>query len=130
MSIVGWVMMLGLFAFGLWVRGQGMSEDEARQFIQSTPDQPGVFSRFKGKVAGREFKMMASFQEIKESFRSGAWLLDPGWWPISIGLLALVLIAFGMFGYFFIVGAPLVKLICAGVLIYAAGRTAWEFWKA
>jgi hypothetical protein len=37
---------------------------------------------------------------------------------------------YGMFGYFLVVGAPTVKRVCAGVLLYATARTAWGFWKA
>jgi len=50
--------------------------------------------------------------------------------PIFLGLLAMIFIASGMFGFFFVIGAPFVKLICGSALAYAALRTAWAFWKA
>ncbi|HLO34324.1 MAG TPA: hypothetical protein VK249_34585 [Anaerolineales bacterium] len=45
-------------------------------------------------------------------------------------LLQTFLLAFGMFGFFFVIGPPLVKLMCGGALLYAPVRTIWAFWKA
>ena len=85
---------------------------------------------FRGKAAGREFRMEATFREIKEAIRSGAWLRDLGWWLILVGLVGLTLAVYGMFGFFFVIRPPLVKLICVGALVYGTARTIWAFWKA
>jgi hypothetical protein len=130
MSLVGWVLLIGAFVFGLWIRSQPMSEAEAQEYMQSGAGRPRVRRIFKGQAAGRQFRGTASFREIKEAVRSGAWARDPGWWPILVGLLATPLIAYGMFGYFFVIGAPLVKLACGGALVYATARTVGGFWKA
>jgi len=130
MSIVGWALLIGAFVLGLWLKGRPMSEAEAQEYMQSGAGRPRVKRIFKGLAAGREFRMEASFREIKEAVRRGAWVYDRGWWPILLGLLATPLIAYGMFGYFFVIGAPLVKLVCGGALAYATVRTGWGFWKA
>ncbi len=130
MSIIGWALLICAFALGLWTKGQSMSEEAARQYMQSGAGQPRISRRFYGRAAGREFRMVVTFREINDAFRTGAWLREPHWWPIFIGLVAMPLIASGMFGHFFVVGPPLVKLICGGALVYATLRTVWGFWRA
>jgi len=130
MSVAGWVLLIGVFGFFLVARGRPMSEAEAREFMQSSAGRTRMTRSFRGRVAGREFQMAASFGEIKDVFRTGAWLRDPGGWPLVIGLLATPLIFYGMFGYFAVIGPPLVKLICAGALAYVTLQTVWAFWKA
>jgi hypothetical protein len=130
MSVAGWVLLIGVLGFLLIARGRPMSEAEARDFMQSSAGGPRLTRVLRGRAAGREFQIAASFREIKDAFRTGAWLREPGWWPLVIGLLAMPLIFYGMFGYFIVIGPPLVKLICAGALVYATLRTLWAFWKA
>ncbi len=130
MTLLGWVMLIGAFAFGFWIKSQPMREDEARRYMQTSAGQPHLSRRFAGQAAGREFRMAATFREVKDTLRAGGWLHELEWWPIILGLMALPLIAYGMFGYFFVIGAPLVKLFCAGALVYATLRTMWGFWKA
>jgi hypothetical protein len=84
----------------------------------------------RGPVAGREYRFTASFREIKGAFRTGSWLHDRSLWPILIGLVGVLFAAYGMFGYFVVIGPPLVKLLCGGALAYATVRTVWGFWKA
>ena len=130
------LLLLGcaLLASALWIaltnQGRPMSEGEANEFISrgARPGwQVGVFS---GKAAGREAKLEASFYDIREAFLSGAWLRDPTWWPICFGTIGPLLAMIGAFGYFFIIGAPAVKVIVGTALVYALVRTAWGFAKA
>lgn len=130
MAIGGWALLIGAFALGLWSMSRPMSEDEAQQFMRTSAGRPGQVRHLRGRAAGREFRRAATFREIKDAWRSGDWLTDPSWWPILLGLLGAPLALYGMFGYFLVVGAPTVKLVCAGALLYATARTAWGFWKA
>ena len=130
MSIAGWVLLGGAFAYGLWTQGKPMSEEEARRFMQTSAGRPRMRRRVFGPVAGWEFHEEVTVSEVKKAFRNGAWLREQRWRPIFVGFLALPLIAFGMFGFFFVIGAPLVKVMCAGALVYATIRTVWAFWKA
>ncbi len=128
-SILGWILMAGAIAYGLWSQGKPMSDDEAFKFIENGASPATIYHRFRGQAKGREFRMEVTFREIKDAWHSGNWN-SPEWLPIFLGLLAMVFIAFGMFGFFFVIGTPLVKLICGGALAYATTRTLWAFWKA
>jgi len=125
LAVAGWALLISSFILGFWKKGRPMSEDETRQYMQGSG-----YRRFSGLTAGREFEVETTFRDIKETIRSGSWLRDAGWWIILLGLLGLPLAVYGMFGYFIVIGPPLVKLICAGALLYATFRAAWSFWKA
>ena len=101
-----------------------MNEEKAKAH---TSQQVGIF---RGKAIGREARMTASFRVVKTAFRSGAWIRDAAWRPTCFGVIGALLALMGMFGYFFVIGPPTVKVIVGGALAYALARTAWEFWKA
>lgn len=127
LSVAGWGLLLGVLVVMLWRRGRTMSEGEAKRFMQESPVQTRVSARFSGIAAGREYRAEASFREIKAAVRSGEWRRDPGWWPLLAGLAAIILIVYGMFGYFIVTGPALVKVLCGGALLYATARSAWGF---
>jgi hypothetical protein len=130
MALGGWALLIGAFVLGLWSMGRPMSEDEAQQFMRTSAGRPGQVRHFRGRAAGREFRRAATFREIKDAWRSGDWLTNPSWWPILLGLLGAPFALYGMFGYFLVFGAPTVKLVCVGALLYATARIVWGFWKA
>ena len=129
-SIAGWILFAVAIGYGLWTQGRPMKDDEALGFMEQSAGSSTIHRRFRGRTKGREFHTEISFREIKEAWRSGEWREEPNWLPIFLGMLAVTLIAFGMFGFFIVIGPPLVKLLCAGALLYATVRTAWAFWKA
>jgi hypothetical protein len=129
-SIVGWILFAVTIGYGLWTQGRPMNDDEALGFIEQSAGSPTIRRRFRGRAKGSEFHTEVSFRDIKEAWRSGEWRYEQNWLPVFLGLLAVTLIAFGMFGFFFVIGPPLVKLLCGGALLYATVRTAWAFWKA
>jgi hypothetical protein len=126
LAVTGWVLLGVTFVLIFWKKSRLMSEEEARQFIESN----GPIQHFSGQTAGREAKTEWTFREIKESFHSGAVWRNSSEFAVFLGLIGLALAAYGMFGYFIIIGPPLVKLACAGALAYATVLTAWSFWKA
>jgi hypothetical protein len=129
-AIAGWVLMAGVVAYGLWTRGRSMTNDEALRFMENSASSPTIHRHFRGRAKGRDFYIEITFKEIKQAWLSGDWQREPKWLMIFIGLLAIALIAFGMFGFFFVIGPPLVKLLCSGALLYAMVRTTLAFWKA
>jgi len=129
-SIAGWILFAVAIGYGLWTQGRPMSDDESLGFMEQSAGSPTIRRRFKGRTKGREFRTEMSFREFKEAWRSGEWRYERGWLPVFLGLLAVTLIAFGMFGFFIVIGPPLVKLLCGGALLYATVRTVWAFWKA
>ncbi len=130
LTIFGCALLIGSFFVNLWARGRPMAEDEAREFMNRSAGRPTVVRASRGAVAGRTYRGEASFRDIKEAVRTGAWLHDPNIWPFLIALVGVLLAAYGMFGYFVVVGPPVVKLLCVGALAYATARTAWAFWRA
>jgi len=128
-SAIGWILVAGVIAYVVWTQGKPMTDDEALKFMEDSASPPTIQHRFMGKVKGSEFRTEVTFKEIKEAWQSGNWN-NSEWLPILLGLLAMIFIAFGMFGFFFVIGAPIVKLVCSGALFYAVIRTAWAFWQA
>jgi type VI protein secretion system component VasK len=122
MLIVGFALLWYPWGVAIFGRGQPMSKEKTH-----TSQQMGLF---RGKAIGREARMTASFREIKVAFRTGGWLLDSKWRPICFGVIGALLALLGMFGYFFVIGPPTVKVIVGGALAYALARTAWGFWRA
>jgi hypothetical protein len=130
LSIIGWSLLIGVFVFSIWIRGRPMSDEQAREFTSTGAGRPRTTRVTRGAAAGREYRFAASFRDIKDAFRTGSWLHDRRLWPILIGLVGVLFAVYGMFGYFVVIGAPLVKLACIGALAYATIRTVWAFWKA
>lgn len=124
-SIIGWILLAGGIAYGLWTRGKP-TRDEESQRVENGDTSPIMYNSFSGQSKSREFRTEVTFKEIKEAWHDGNWN-NSEWLPIFLGLLAMVFIAFGMFGFFFVIGAPLVKLVCGGALAYATVRTIWAF---
>jgi hypothetical protein len=111
-------------------RGQLTSEDETKAYMSQRARLGRQVGIFRGRAVGRKARMAASFREVKTAFRSGAWIGDSAWRPICFGVIGALLALTGMFGYFFVIGPPTVKVIVGGALAYALARTAWGFWKA
>jgi hypothetical protein len=129
-AALGWGLLAVIWIWGLVQKGQPMSEDDARAFSSRSAGQPHLVRRLSGPAVGRSFYEEASFLGIKQAVRSGTWRRDARYLRSVIGLAGLSLVLWGMFGYFFVVGPPLVKLICGGVIVYAHVRTVWGFIKA
>jgi hypothetical protein len=126
-------LALLLFAWIGWglLTGRPMDEEEAREFMSTSAGLTRPKLVLGGQAVGiKTPEGVASFREVKNGFRSGAWLSDAGMRTFCVGVVGLLLLAMGGFGYFFAIGSPTVKVMCAGVLLYAFGRTAWGFWKA
>lgn len=129
-SLLGWALMILAWTYGSWLRGRPMDKNEINSFMGSGVGRTVGSGRFRGQARGREYQAGTGLAEIKSALRTGAAWREPGWRPILLGLLALPLIIYGMFGFLFVVGSPLVKVICAGAMIYATLMTIRGFWRA
>jgi len=80
--------------------------------------------------AGGGFHIEFSFREMKEAWRSGAWLTDR-WWRFGFYMTAAATITVvGIFSVLFVLGHAGVRLVVAGALLYAVVRTSWGLMKA
>jgi len=125
-SIIGWILFAGGIAYGLWTRGKPTRGEYELQLMENGDTSPTTYSSFRGHSKSREFHREVTFKEIKEAWHEGNWNTSE-WLPIFLGLLAMIFIPFGMFGFFFVIGSPLLKLVCGGALAYATVRTIWAF---
>ncbi|MCC7353492.1 MAG: ABC transporter ATP-binding protein [Anaerolineae bacterium] len=80
--------------------------------------------------SSRSFSGEASFSAVKEAWRLRAWRYDRSWRIFFVMMAGALLMVVGLFGFFVVIGPPLVKLLCGGALLYALGRTAWGFRRA
>ena len=124
-SIIGWILMAAGIAHGLWTRGKPTRYEDISQ-LDMDDISPTTDGSFREQSRVREFHREVTFKEIKEAWHDGKWN-NSEWLPIFLGLLAIIFIAFGMFGFFFVIGPPLVNLVCGGALAYATVRTIWAF---
>jgi hypothetical protein len=130
-AVIGFGLLLFVWISWGILTGRPMDEDEAREFMSTRAGQPRLRRVFGGPATGIKTPQgTATFREVKDGFRSGAWLHDARLRTFCVGMVGVLLLALGGFGYFIVIGPPAVKLMCAGVLLYAFGRTAWGFWKA
>ena len=80
--------------------------------------------------AGRSGRGETSFHQIKADLVTGAWLREPEARMWVAGLIGLWLLVFGLFGFFFVIGPPAVKVIVAASVLYAFARFSWAFARA
>jgi len=69
-------------------------------------------------------------QAMKQAWRSGAWLRNPQWRRRFITVAGGVLMIFGIFSSFFVIGPPWVKLLGGGAMLYILACLIWAFWHA
>jgi hypothetical protein len=112
------------------------SAAEADPAADSSPSLPGSsMSAWRGRyvirgrrqIAGGGFNIEVSFREMKEAWRSGAWLADPWWRFVFYMAAAATVMIVGLFGLFFMIGFAGLRLVVAGALLYAVARTWWGF---
>jgi hypothetical protein len=87
--------------------------------------------RFKGESADSSFHDEFSMREAKGAWKQRAWRGSLRWrgnFVIMGG--AFLLVAFGLFGIFVVVGSNGIKLLCGGAIVYAAVRTIVVFMRA
>jgi len=84
---------------------------------------------FYGVTASAGFHDEARIWQLKRAFRNGDWWRKPRWRRFTLMILGAVLLFYGLFGLFFIISTPGIKLLVALVVAYATVRTAWAFYQ-
>ena len=97
--------------------------------VRSRGPRDPIPDRLRGRrqIAGGGFNIEVSFREMKEAWRSGAWLADPWWRFVFYMAAAATVMIVGLFGLFFVIGFAGLRLVVAGALLYAVARTWWGF---
>jgi hypothetical protein len=87
--------------------------------------------RLRGRFVGRSFHVEAPLRAVKHAWRTGTWQRNPVWQLFTLMAFGGMLMALGLFGLGIVLPSPpVVKLFCAGALVYAISRTIWAIKKA
>jgi hypothetical protein len=122
---VGFVAFLGTGLFVLlWPQAPSDPTSSTAPAIDysGTRRQPGRINR--------DFYVETSFHSVKDALRSGGWWSDPEWRVLFIMMAGALLLFFGLFALFLVIGPLTVKLIVAGAMLYAVIRLGWGFARA
>jgi hypothetical protein len=82
---------------------------------------------FYGVTASAGFQDEARLWQLKRAFRNGDWWRKPRWRRFTLMMLGAALLFYGLFGLFFIISTPGIKLLVALAVLYATARTVWAF---
>jgi hypothetical protein len=82
------------------------------------------------RIIPRRIPGTASMAEIKESFRTGAWIADPALRPMCLGFLGLIFAFLGGFGFFIVVGSPSAQIVCTAAIIFFVWKMGQGFVRA
>jgi hypothetical protein len=70
------------------------------------------------RIIPRRLPGTSSLAEIKEAFRTGAWITDPAVRPMCLGFLGMIFAALGMFGLFIVIGPPSAQIACTAAMLF------------
>ncbi len=82
---------------------------------------------FYGVTASASFHDEARMWQLKRAFQNGDWWRKPRWRRFTLMMLGAALLFYGLFGLFFIISTPGIKLLVALAVLYATARTVWAF---
>lgn len=133
---VGFVLLMGGILWLIVARGRPISHGEVEDTARSVrmAAQPTTWRASVYKVVGSTIGGAAtesfSATELKAAARQGLLLYDPAWRRRLLTLAGFLLVLVGMFGFFVVIGPGWIKVLAAGVLLYALCRLARGFWRA
>ena len=134
-TVMGFTLFMAGVIHMVMTRGEVMTPKEIQDFSgrrRAMAPYAGSWSvyRFWGKAAGVQAEDQASFSEVKDAWRLGAWRHDVRWryffMMLGGGLAAL----FAGLGAVIVVAPPVVKGLLVAGLLYALMRLWWEFRQA
>lgn len=132
---LGWGLLMGATLYRIFTGGALLRRDEIAEQIgrvKSYHSAPMAVARgWRYKIPqhawGAGFSDKVSIAQMKAAWRQGLWCHDARWQGLFIMGLGAALMAVGLFGEVIVLGAPGLKLLGGGVLLYAAVRTAGAF---
>ncbi len=136
-AFAGWALLMGGILYRVFTGGGSLKREEIAAHIKSVKDAQGApyafrASRYKipKKAWGAGFSDEMSIAQFKAAWQRQLWRGDPRWRGVFIMGFGAALMAIGGFGLPVVLGAPGLKLLTGGALLYAAVRVTWAFVKA
>ena len=83
-----------------------------------------------GAAAGRRGAESFDFRELKAAWRSGAVWHDRDWRRRFVTIAGALLMIAGICGVPIVAGAPWLKVLFGGALLYVLGRLTWGLWRS
>jgi hypothetical protein len=136
MLAVGFALFFGSILKLLMDRGEALEHSQARDVERSVRmEARPVFSRatkyrVAGAAAGRSGAESFTLRELKAAWRSGVLWRDAEWRRRGVAVLGALLLVVGGLGVGIVVGPPWVKVLLAGMLLYAFARLAGGWRRA
>jgi hypothetical protein len=134
--VVGFTLFFGSILKLLMDRGETLDHSQARDVERSVRlDARPVVSRATkyrgaGAAAGRSGAESFSLRELKTAWRSGQIWRDAEWRRRGVTVLGALLLVVGGLGVGIVIGPPWVKVLLAGMLLYAFARLAGGWRRA
>lgn len=135
-SALGVLLFMGGLLDLIMTHGEPMSHEDVEDLSRRVQlaARPATWRastyRIWGKTAGAEAYDEFSLRAMKEAWRNGMWRRETAWRRRFVTAVGGLMTVAGLFGFFFVLGPPSIKIFTAGALLYALGRTAWSFRRA
>jgi hypothetical protein len=134
LAFLGLVLMLDGMLDLLMAQGEPLSPEgaEAPAGSRRWPRATWRATRYRlpRRTSGTEGSEEFSFRALKDACRTGLVWRDARWLRRLITGVGALLMMVGVFGIPFVLGAPGIKLLTGGAVLYALTRFAWGMWRA
>lgn len=135
---LGWLLLMGATLYRIWRGGASLTRSEIAEQVgrvKSALAAPmavarGWKVRLPKRAWGAGFSDEVSITQFKIAWRNQLWRQDSRWRGLFLMGLGAMLMALGGFGLIIVLGAPGLKLLAGGALLYATTRTVWVFLRA
>lgn len=136
LTALGFTVLMGGILSMLMASGEPMTHQEIEGAISQRrrAGEPAVWRvsahRVFGAAAGQQASSETSFAGMKDAWRSGEWCRDAQWRRLFLAASGAGLLFYGLFGLFLVIGSGPIKVLVAGVMVYATAMTTRGFTRA
>jgi hypothetical protein len=131
---VGWALFMSAVIYRILTGGGSLTREGIAHQIKSVQD--GLRRPYAWRVSfyhipkwavGGGFHDEMSIRQFKDAWRLRLWRTDTRWRGVFAMAFGAALMTIGCFGLPVVLGTPGLKLLCGGLLLYAAVRTTGAF---
>jgi hypothetical protein len=136
LAALGFTVFMGGILSLLMASGKTMAHEEIEAAIGARrfAGQPSVWRasahRVFGAAAGQQASSEVSFAAIKDAWRTGEWRHDTQWLRLFVTGAGAVMLFYGLFGLFLVVGPIHIKVLFAAAMAYVTAMTVRGFARA